>query len=87
MKKITKIGLKVLVLIVALGVVYIGFNQIDAPPARFDLGEGIDTSSLQSLADSVWGQASFDKNNGYYRMWSLTEPVDTDIESEELLLK
>ena len=87
MKKITKIGLRVLVILVALGAVYIGFNQIDAPAARFDLGEGIDTSSLQSLADSVWGQASFDKNNGYYRMWSLTEPVDTDIESEELLLK
>lgn len=87
MKKITKIGLRILVVLVALGAAYIGFNQIDAPAARFDLGEGIDTSSLQSLADSMWGQASFDKNNGYYRMWSLTEPVDTDIESEELLLK
>ena len=87
MKKITKISLRVLVLLVALGAAYIGFNQIDAPPARFDVGEGLDTSSLQSLADSVWDQASFDKNNGYYRMWSLTEPVDVDIESEELLLK
>jgi hypothetical protein len=87
MKKIKKIGLRVLIILVALGAAYIGFNQIDAPPARFDLGEGIDTSSLQSLADSVWGQASFDKNNGYYRMWSLTEAEDVDIESEELLLK
>jgi hypothetical protein len=87
MKKIKKIGLGVLVILVALGAAYIGFNQIDAPPARFDLGEGIDTSSLQSLVNSLWDQPSFDKNNGYYRMWSLTEPVDVDIESEELLLK
>jgi hypothetical protein len=87
MKKITKVGLRVLVILVALGAAYIGFNQIDAPAARFDVGEGLDTSSLQSLADSLWNQASFDKNNGYYRMWSLTEPEDVDIESEELLLK
>jgi hypothetical protein len=87
MKKITKVGLRVLVVLVALGAAYIGFNQIDAPAARFDVGERLDTSSLQNLADSVWDQPSFDKNNGYYRMWSLTEPVDADIESEELLLK
>ncbi|UCH93875.1 MAG: hypothetical protein JSV88_26910 [Candidatus Aminicenantes bacterium] len=87
MKKIRKIGLRVLVVLVALGAAYIGFNQIDAPPARFDIGEGLDTSSLQSLADSLWGQPSFDKNNGYYRLWSLTEPEAVDIESDELLLK
>jgi len=87
MKKIKKIGLRILIVLVALGAAYIGFNQIDAPLARFDVGEELDTSSLQNLADSVWDQPSFDKNNGYYRMWSLTEPVDTDIESEELLLK
>ncbi len=87
MKKITKIGLRVLVVLVALGAVYIGFNQVDAPPARFEVGEGIDTSSLQGLVDSIWARPSFDKNNGYYRMWSLTEPVDADIESEALFLK
>ncbi|MCP4215496.1 MAG: hypothetical protein GY765_12655, partial [bacterium] len=52
-----------------------------------DMGPGIDTSSFAALADSVLPPANFDKDNAYYRMWTLTEPPETDIESEETLLK
>lgn len=87
MKKNKKVSLKILLVVLVLGVIYVGFNRIDAPPARFDVGEDLDTSSFQNLAHSIWSKPSFDKTNGYYRMWSLSEAEDTDIESEELLVK
>jgi len=89
-KKIRKIGLIVLVVLVALAVVYIGFNQWDAPPPTFSiegLGDNVDTSSFKNFYSTFLTQPSFDKRNGYYRLWTLTEPEGTDVESDDVIFK
>lgn len=81
-----KIILITVLVIVSLGLLYIGFNQLDAAPATSTI-EGVDMSSLEKLANSLFDPPSFDKSNGFYRLYSLSEPVDVDIESDEVILK
>ena len=87
MKQVKKIGLRVLAVVVVLGAVYIGFNQLDAPPARFEAAGDLDTSSLENLTKGLIKPPSFEKTNGYYRLWSLPEPPGTDIEADEQIMK
>jgi hypothetical protein len=77
----------ILLILLALLVAYTVFNQFDAGPARFDVGENLDTSSLVALLNDLYPMPSFDKSNGYYRLWSLTEPPDVDIESDAVFTK
>lgn len=84
MKKIIMIVL----ILVALLAAYTVFNQVDAGPALFDVGEkGLNPTSLPNFLKSLFGPPSFEKNNGYYRLWTLTEPADVDIESDQVLLR
>jgi hypothetical protein len=54
---------------------FIVVNQIDtSKPA--------DMFTQEDLAP-----ATFDKSNGFYRLWSLGEPIDTDVESEAVINK
>jgi hypothetical protein len=78
----------IILILLALFVSYIVFNQFDAGPAVFDVGkEGLKTTSLPELLQSIFKPPSFDKTNGYYRLWTLTEPAGVDIESDDVLLR
>lgn len=80
----------IFLVLLALLVVYIGFNQLDAPAARFSpglVGDHVDTSSFKNFYESLLEQRSFDKNNGYFRLWTLTEAEGVDIEADEVILK
>lgn len=68
-----KIVTKLLLILLVLLVFYLVFNQ-------FDIGELTPEFSEKDIPP-----ATFNKNNGYYRLWTLTEPVGTDIESDEVL--
>jgi hypothetical protein len=63
------------------------YNQFDIQESKFEIGEDLDTSSVPAFLNDLFGEASFDKKNGYYRLWSLTEPPDVDIESDEIFIK
>ncbi len=84
MKKI----ITIILILVALLAGYTVFNRFDAGPALFDVGEeGLNPASLPDFLKSLFGPASFEKDNGYYRLWTLTEPADVDIESEEVIMR
>jgi hypothetical protein len=87
MKKTIKVGLSILGSLVILVLVYVLINLVDAGPARLEGEDNLDLSSFETYCLSVAGTPSFDKSNGYYRLWTLTEPFDVDIESDEVLLK
>jgi hypothetical protein len=87
MRKILKvIRILIVVLVVPLAL-YLGFNQLDAPTARFEAAAQYDTSSFEAFRDSLFPPANFDKNNGYYRLWTLLEPEGVDIRAPEVLMK
>lgn len=83
MKRILLISVLV---IFGFGALYVGYNQLDAASARMDI-DGVDSSSEQALINSLFPTPSFDASNGYYRLFSLTEAVDVDVESSEVILK
>jgi hypothetical protein len=88
MKKLKIIMLIVLILLLLFGLVLVGLNLIDGPPARFHVkGQQVDQSSFEAFSNSLVGKPSFDYNNAYYRLWTLPEPADADIESGEVLLR
>jgi hypothetical protein len=87
MKKTIKVGLRVLGGLVILVLVYVLINLADAGPIRLEGEDHLDLSSFEKYCSSVVGPPSFDKSNGYYRLWTLTAPFDVDIESDEVLLK
>jgi hypothetical protein len=70
-----KIMIRVLLVLLALVVSYLAFNQIDARPVAPALAAPL------ALAPEV-----FEKSNGYYRLWTLIEPKDVDIETDAALL-
>ena len=70
-----KIMILVSLVLLALIVGYLVFNQIDARPYRFQLGP-----------PPAPEPEAFEKANCYYRLWTLTEPQDIDIETDEAIL-
>ncbi|MBN2398910.1 MAG: hypothetical protein JXI33_01070 [Candidatus Aminicenantes bacterium] len=70
-----KIMIRVLLVMLALIIGYLVFNQIDARPNPSKLG-----------APPAPAPESFDKSNGYYRLWTLIEPKDVDIETDAAIL-
>lgn len=87
MNKAKKTILSVLAVIVGLAVLYILFNMVDAPKPVLNIGEGIDDTSLETMSDTLYGLPDFGKENGYFQLWTLTAPLDVDIQSEETLFK
>jgi hypothetical protein len=69
-----KIMIRVLLVLLAIIVGYLVFNQIDARPNQSKL-------SVPPVASDA-----FEKSNGYYRLWTLIEPRDVDIESDATIL-
>lgn len=83
-----KFFLKVILILIGLFLVWTLFNLIsDAPEPVFDVGMKLDTSSVVNLLNDLYPPIPVNKNNGYYRLLTLTEPPGTDIESEEILNK
>ncbi len=66
-----KIILKILLILLTLLVLYTVFNQ-------FDVREPTPGFSLKDIPP-----ATFDRNNGFYRLWTLVFPAEEDIESDE----
>ena len=69
-----KIMIRVLLVLLALIAAYLVFNQIDARANQSKL-------SVPPVAAEV-----FEKTNGYYRLWTLIEPKDVDIETDAAIL-
>lgn len=72
MKKIVSL---ILLFVLALIVGYLVLNQIDARPYQ---------SSIS--APLALTQEDFEKTNGFYRLWTLIEPKEVDIETDEAIL-
>lgn len=70
-----KIMIRVLLALLVLIIGYLVFNQIDARPNPSKLG-----------APPVPAPKAFDRDNGYYRLWTLIEPKGVDIEKETAIL-
>lgn len=70
-----KIILRILLILVALLVIWIVANQFDAKL----------NPDLFTRKDIP--EASFDKSNGFYILWALSEPPDADIMSDNILEK
>jgi hypothetical protein len=67
---------KVIIIIAALAVIYIVFNQ-------FDVNLGPREYTLKDLR----GNPSFGVHNAFFHLWALTEPPDVDIEGEKTIAK
>ncbi|MCX6554872.1 MAG: hypothetical protein NTZ12_07655 [Candidatus Aminicenantes bacterium] len=70
-----KIVIRILLVLLVLIIGYLVFNQIDARPVAPALG-----------APPVLAPEVFEKTNGYYRLWTLIEPKDVDIETDAAIL-
>lgn len=70
-----KILIRVLLLLLTLLAGYLAFNQIDAQPYQSKYGE-----------PPAVAPGAFEKTNGYYRLWTLTEPKNVDIETDAAIL-
>jgi len=84
MKKKIMITLSILLCLVVL---FVGINLVDAPRAKFSVGIEIDDSSPDSFVKSIMKAPSFERANAFYRLWSLTEPPNVDIEADEIFMK
>jgi hypothetical protein len=73
-----KIMIRILLFLLALIVSYLVFNQIDARPYVSALRP---TNFPPALGPEV-----FEKSNGFYRLWTLTEPMNVDIETDAAIL-
>jgi len=83
-KKMKRVIMIVLILLVLL-LAYVVFNQFDAKAARFVVREQWDMPARAVLLTELFKPASFDKSNGYYRLWTLTAPPGVDIEADSVL--
>ena len=68
--------LRILLILLALLIIYTIFNQ-------FDIGKNSDKITL--LNDIP--KANFEKNNGFYILWALSEPLNIDISSNKIINK
>jgi hypothetical protein len=62
-------------MLLVLVVAYLAFNQIDARPYRSKFGDPPAVAS-----------GAFEKTNGFYRLWTLTEPKHVDVDTDAAIL-
>lgn len=73
-----------IILLLAIG--FFASNILmDTPDPTLDVGEKLDTSNVGNFLQSIFPPASFDPKNGYYRLWTLIEPAETDIDAPATL--
>lgn len=69
---------KIIIVLVVVMVFLLAFYVFN----RFDT-----TESVQHYTEEDLNTATFEKNNGFYRLWTLIEPMDVDVESDEVINK
>ncbi len=74
-----KIILRFFIVILILAAAYIIFNQ-------FDIAE-VKTEFTGKTEVGILGKPDYSKENGFYRLLSLSEPEDVDVESDEIYMK
>ncbi len=75
-KKKVFIGLLVLFVVF---IIYTIFNQFDIREVQGDL--------LGKSQEELFGKQNYNKENGFYRLFSLDEPEEVDVDSDEVYMK
>jgi hypothetical protein len=80
---------KVIIIFAVLLLVAVGFLVsnilLDGPEPTLEVGEKLDLSNVGAFLEGLFPPPSFDAQNGYYRLWTLIEPAETDIDAPETL--
>lgn len=81
-----KIILKIILILIAVLFLWSGFNLVsDIKEPKFKAAGEMDTSSVVAFLNELFPPIPVEKDNGFYKLWTLTEPPDVDIESDEIL--
>jgi len=81
-----KIILRIILILIVFLFLWSGFNLLtDIKEPKFKAAGDIDTSSVVAFLNELFPPIPVDKENGFYKLWTLAEPPDVDIESEKLL--
>jgi len=81
-------SITVLISVLILGIAYIGYNQVDAETVTLNVdGKMVKFAAFEEFLRNFYPKPSFEKNNGYYKLWTLSLADTVDIESDEVLLK
>ncbi|MEN8152857.1 MAG: hypothetical protein ABFR75_02455 [Acidobacteriota bacterium] len=80
-----RIILKILMIIIAILFLWSGFNLItDIKEPKFEAAGNMDTSSLVAFLNELFPPIPIEKDNGFYKLWTMSEPPDVDVESDEI---
>lgn len=80
-----KIILKILFTLIAVLFLWAGFNLVsDIKEPEFKAAGEMDTSSVVAFLNELFPPIPVEKENGFYKLWTLTEPPDVDIESDKI---
>lgn len=80
-----KLLFKIILIIIAIIALWAGFNLItDISEPRFDAAKDYDTSNIISFLNDLFPPIPVTRENGFFKLWTLSEPLDVDIDSDEL---
>lgn len=77
----------IILAVVVLAAAFLALNLADAGRPVMMAAPSLNAESLETFAAGLTGPAVFDKDNGFYGLWTLTEPDDADIAADAALLK
>ncbi len=81
-----KLLLKIVLILIAILFLWAGFNIVsDINEPEFVAGKGYDTSSVVNFLNDLFPPIPVTKENGFFKLWTLTEPPNVNIESDEIL--
>ncbi len=80
-----KLLLKIILILIAILFLWAGFNIVsDISDPGFVAGKEYDTSSVVNFLNNLFPPVPVTRENGFYKLWTLAEPPDVDIDSDEL---
>ena len=80
-----KLLFKIIIILIAIIALWTGFNLLsDISEPEFEAGEGYDTTSQVSFLGDLFPPIPVTKENGFYKLWTLSEPPDVNVNSDEL---
>jgi len=74
-----KIIFRIIMVLIALPILYIIFNQFDSKEVQSEF--------FGKSYEEIFCKPDYSKSNGYYRLYTLTEPKDVDTESDEVYMR
>ncbi len=81
-----KLLFKIIVILIGIIALWAGFNLLtDISEPEFEAVKGYNTKNIITFLNDLFPPIPVTKENGFYRLWTLGEPFDADIESMELL--